>query len=299
MTRPTIKIAAVNAQDWLTVPRAGKPGVPRHKLEALLKRIDAIDIRIANLRAGPSKSELELARIAHAAGCEVHCHSWVGVRNRAASGPFMGTSAATAKDGAIQGMQAAIACKQLGAKRFGANAERDVWRGPQIKVGKKLRRTANPAADSFLNALAVAFHAGQPKAALDYVGLAAGWWHYGKTDTDGDGHIDSAVRASTAGLYESTGVMAYQTAYDDVRTQLDRAAKEWPGHSRVPWLGVGRIDANNKLVGDADVSIRIAREEGAVCFYLGFGAVAQLFEGNARHRSIAAVIDELRPEACA
>lgn len=286
-----VAVAVVNASDWLKLPR--------HAVEAFLKKLDAVDIRVGSIARGPSRDELTLAKLAHAAGCNVYCHGWVGVRSRAASGPMMGASIADAGSGAVQGVQAATCAAQLGAMLFSVNAERDVWRGPVIE-GKK---TANPDAVDYLAAFVDGFTRAQPTIGVGYVGLAVPAWHYGSTDQDGDGDIDSAIPAELRARFDQLGVMAYQSTLTALKSGLARADGLWPEHAKkgdlMPWVGVGRIDEGNRPVGNAEASIAIARARRSVCFYVGFGAIGQVFAGNGQHRSIASIIDELKPEACA
>ena len=271
---PRLYIAAVHAPDWLAL------GL---RLDRVLEcGISGVDVRIGRLDYGPTKAELELARVVSEAGLEVRCHSWVGHR----SGDVAAVDADLGKrDGHIAGAQ----CAAIGATSFGANAERDVWRGPGGK--------AHPGAVDYLDSFAVYFHEANHLADLDYVGFADPAWHYKSADLDGDGVPDNVIPLHTQAEFVRVGVMAYQTSLPDVRKTIARARKRWPEHAEsadiVPWLGVGRLDGDGHMVGSAEASAAVARECGEATFYVGFGAVGQLLVGHPRHPPLVALVPHI------
>ena len=50
-----VAVAVVNASDWLKLPR--------HAVEAFLKKLDGVDIRVGSIARGPSRDELTLAKL--------------------------------------------------------------------------------------------------------------------------------------------------------------------------------------------------------------------------------------------
>lgn len=275
MGTPRLYLAAVHAPDWL--------GLGARLALALRAGFAGVDVRVANLARGPSKAERELAEQAASCGLDVRCHSWVGYRSGdvAAVTPALGR-----RDGDL----AAAACVALGASSFGANAERDVWRGPN--------GTACPGAVDYLNEQAERFLAAAPRARqIDYVGFADPAHHYREIDADGDGDIDTEIPEYQRIIYSRVGVMAYQSTEADLRKTLNRAVKRWPEHAAakriVPWFGVGRLDAG-KAVGNAIASCKLAREFGEATFYVGFGAIGQLLDGNPQHESLVSLAKSLR-----
>ena len=271
-----LKVAAVNAAEW----------VRREKdVKALLScGIDALDIRIQSLRAGPSADELRLANWCRAAGVEVHAHSWVGVRN-----PQTGSSMAGGADGIQQGLYAVAGSVAMGARRFGVNAERDVWRGPEWAPNKF---DGNPNAVDFLDGFADTFHGNARETHLDYVGFAVPSVHY-RHDAD----IPDWLQLR----FGRVCVMAYQSTEAAVKRVVQRAADYWEQHEDAiePWVGCGRIDEAGKVVGSAKASLAVARERRALTWYVGFGAEGQIAQGHARHPSIIQLVKELKPEVTA
>jgi hypothetical protein len=291
-----IAIAAVYARDWVAVKSTDKPLITASDLTKVLRSgVDAIDIRVESLRRGPSAHELELARRCHAEGVEVRCHSWVGDLS---SGP----SKADAPMGLVQGEQARAAARVLGATRFGVNAENSVWRGPILpETG---RHGANPRANDYLAAFAVAFRIVDCAPTLEYLGYAVPAWHYRRADLDRNGIDDNTVEMRVRTAYDTVGVMTYQSSLPAHQSQLARARNVWPEHfqpsprdSRItPWVGVGRIDKKDGQIGNADASIALAREYGKITFYVGGGAMGQLLAGHPGHRSLVQIISELKPK---
>lgn len=278
MTPPRLYIAAVHAPDWLAL------GLKLDRVFAC--GIAGVDVRIARLDYGPTKAERELARVVSEARLEVRCHAWVGHR----SGDVAAVDAAMGKrDGHIAGAQ----CAGLGAKSFGANAERDVWRGPNGR--------AHPGAVDYLDAFADYFHEANHLADLDYLGFADPAWHYRAADLDGDGVPDNVIPLHVRAEFVRVGVMAYQTRLEDVRKTIARALRRWPEHAEsqdvVPWLGVGRLDGDGFMVGSAEASAVVARECGEATFYVGFGAIGQLLDGHARHPPLVALVPKILESA--
>lgn len=273
VTSPAIYLAAVHAPDWLALDR--------RLAKVLAAGFAGVDVRIASLANGPTKAERDLARIVLGAGLDLRCHSWVGHR----SGD---TAAVSSALGAADGKLAAAACTELCASAFGANAERDVWRGPN--------GTAHPKAVDYLDEFASAFCAETREPSLDYVGFAVPAYHYRSVDADHDGDVDTEIPEHTRLSFRRVGVMAYQSTLGAVRATIERARKRWPEHTAakaiVPWLGVGRLDAG-KAVGNAEASMSVARECGEACFYVGFGAIGQVLDGNPQHPSLASLAREL------
>lgn len=271
-------VAAVQASDWL------KLGLGLEHF--LLCGIAGVDIRIASLDHGLTKAEIELARIVSEAGLELRCHSWLGHR----SGDSAQVDGAMGlRDGRLAGQYTLC----LGAKSFGCNAERDVWRGE--------RGHAHPNAVEYLQRFNLGFREQAITRPINYVGLADPRYHYRPADLDGDGVNDAEIPLRLREEYQRVGVMAYQSRLDHIQRVLARAEKRWPEHKGriVPWLGVGRVgDAG--VVGNAEASTVIARQYGEVTFYVGFGAIGQLLEGHAQHPPLVQLIPQiLAPEASA
>lgn len=268
-----IFLAAVNAPDWLALgSRLDK---------ALASGFAGVDVRLANV-AHPSTAERELAKRVLAAGLTLRCHSWVGHR--------AGDSAAVdAASGRRDGEIAAAACSSLGAASFGANAERDVWRGQN--------GTAHPKAVDYLNEHAESFlAAGKRALEIDYVGFAVPAWHYKPADSDHDGDIDTEIPEYQRIIYSRIGVMAYQSTEAAIRATVARGERRWPEHTEarriVPWLGVGRLEAGEP-VGSAAAARVFCREYAEIVFYVGFGAIGQVLDGNPKHESLASIAREL------
>jgi len=267
-----ISLAAVNAPDWLALGS---------RLDELPAFADALDIRVSNPGRGPSKNELELSRIARELNLEVRCHGWAGRRGPA------GTAVVTAADGERQGKLFAEHALALEAARCGVNAERDVWRGPG--------RTPHPHAGAYLDAFATAFYESNRAAWLDYVGFAVPSWHL----RGGNDQLGQDLRMR----FRRVCIMAYQTTPAALTRTFDRADKLWVEHAPYPvarptdaepWLGVGRLDAAGHMVGSPEGS-RLAWERyGRLCWYVGFGAIGQVFDGHARHPALAALGRELK-----
>ncbi len=273
-------LAAVHAPDWLALDR--------RLAKVLAAGFAGVDVRIASIAKGPTKAERELARIVLGAGLDLRCHSWVGHR----SGD---TAAISGALGFADGKLAAASCVALDASSFGVNAERDVWRGPS--------GTAHPKAVDYLDEFASSFYAETRAAWLDYVGFAVPAYHYRSIDADHDGDVDTEIPEHLRMSFRRVGVMAYQSTLAAVRATIERARKRWPEHASakqlVPWLGVGRLDAG-KPVGSAQASLLVARECGEACFYVGFGAIGQVLDGNPQHPSLASLARELAtPKATA
>jgi hypothetical protein len=271
-----LKVAAVDAKAWC--------GREKDVKALFAAGIDAVDIRIQSLRAGPSADELRLANWCRAAGVEVDVHAWVGARN-----PQTGTSIAGAQDGIQQALYAVAGCVAMGARRFAVNAERDVWRGPEWAKGK---HDGNPGAVDYLDAFADTFHGHARETHSDYVGFAVPSVHY-RHDAD----IPDWLQLR----FGRVCVMAYQSTESAVKRVVQRAADYWTQHEDAiePWVGCGRIDASGKVVGSAKASLAVARERRALTWYVGFGAEGQIAEGHPRHASIIQLVRELKPEVVA
>ena len=300
-----IYLAAVNAPDWLALgPRLDK---------ALASGFAGVDVRLANV-AHPSTAERELAKRVIAAGLTLRCHSWVGHR--------AGDSAAVdAASGRRDGDLAAAACSSLGAASFGANAERDVWRGQNGTAHPKavdylnehaetfltahrtraavLRGEAKTAADAGLTARAKALESEARYLAsieIDYVGFAVPAWHYKPADSDHDGDIDTEIPEYQRIIYSRIGVMAYQSTEAAIRATVARGERRWPEHTEarriVPWLGVGRLEAGEP-VGSAAAARVFCREYAEIVFYVGFGAIGQVLDGHPKHESLASIARDL------
>lgn len=272
-TSAGVYLAAVHAPDWLAL------GARLDR--ALASGIAGIDVRLADMARGPSKPELALAQRVIAAGLTLRCHSWVGHRSGDAA-------AVDAASGHRDGAQAAAAALALGASSFGANAERDVWRGPNGH--------AHPKAVDYLDSFGDSFFGATRAVDLDYVGFAVPSWHYRPADSDGDGDTDTEIPERLRLHYSRVGVMAYQSSEAAVRATVDRARARWPEHTAadriVPWLGVGRLEAG-RPVGSSGASLRIAREVGEVVFYVGFGAIGQVLTGNPLHCSLVDLVRDI------
>jgi hypothetical protein len=266
-------LAAVHAPDWLALGS---------RLDsALASGIAGVDVRIASLDHGPTKSERALARIVLEAGLALRCHSWVGHRSGDAA-------AVDVASGSRDGRLAAGVALALGASSFGANAERDVWRGDGGK--------AHPKAVDYLDAFGDRFFGTTRAVDLDYVGFAVPSWHYRPADSDGDGDTDTEIPEHLRLHYSRIGVMAYQSSEAAIRATIDRARARWPEHTAadriVPWLGVGRLEAG-RPVGSSGAALRIAREVGEVVFYVGFGAIGQVLDGNPLHCSLVDLVRDI------
>lgn len=300
-----IYLAAVNAPDWLALGS---------RLDTVLSAgFAGIDVRLANA-AHPTTAERELAKRTLEAGLGLRCHSWVGHR----AGDMAAVDAASGRrDGEI----AAAACSSLGAASFGANAERDVWRGRDGAAHPKAVDYLNEHAETFLTSVRTraAVLRGEAKGAaaagltararvleaearylagieIDYVGFAVPAWHYKPADSDHDGDVDTEIPEYQRIIYSRVGVMAYQSSLADLRKTIGRAERRWPEHTEarriVPWLGVGRLEAGSP-VGNADAARVLCREYAEVTFYVGFGAIGQVLDGNPKHESLASIAREL------
>jgi len=273
-------LAAVHAEDWL------KLGA--EKLEQVFTcGIYGIDIRVALPARGPSKSELALAKAAHARGLGVRCHAWAGVRSATTD-----ISVADAASGKIQGTELAVCADLLDVTDLASgNFERDVWRGPN--------RMANPKAVDFIDAYIDAFLVKNRACNIGDLGFADPDVHYVDADLDHDGDNDDELPEWLVQQFFRRGIMAYQSAESDIRKKLEEGRKVSGGRPLSWWGSVGRIDkATQKPVGSAAATraILASPPKGVDEWvaYVGFGAIGQLLDGNPRHPSLASIVRQMK-----
>lgn len=275
VSQPRIWLAAVSASDWLSL---GKD-----RLRTVLScGIYGVDVRVASLSRGPTKTELELANaVRRSGGLGLRCHSWVGYR----SGDI---AAVTPRIASAQGKQLALAADDLGAESASANAERDWFRGP-VHGGVHV---AHPLAVTSMHALLDEFYT-YSTLACDYLGLADPREHYARADLNHDGVDDRVLPFELRRRFRLEHVMAYQATVPGVEAKLEAAEARWPEHFKagrvVPWLAPGRV----KQYGSEVVTRTIIPRFAESTIYIGFGAIGQLLEGNRNHPAIVQVVPEL------
>lgn len=279
--------AAVNATDWL------KKGLALDKV--LSCGISAVDIRVANPAAGPSKDEIELSRIVSEAGITVRCHGWAGVRGSD------GSSKATAVDGTRQGRELARCAQRLGVTDLASgNFERDVWRGPVARKNSDGVPTgwyANPAAVDYIHSYISAFYELNRECSLGDLGFSDPDEHYIDADLDKDGDIDDEIPRDLVERFKRRGIMAYQNDAASVKKKL-AGGRAVAGPVPLSWWGsVGRVAADGAVVGSAAVTQSVCRERASGIDewvgYVGFGAIQQLLVGNPKHMALTLLVKQM------
>ncbi len=268
----------------VTPKRSWSPLSSDQRARVLASGIVGLDVRLG--------TEQEQVAIGSAAGSQLEATgtAWIGRQSAA------GYADVTEELGHQQGRYWAKYALQRGLKSFRGNAEKDVWRGPGLnKHGKS---TAHPKAVDFLNAFASSFRLTAPAVQLRYVGFAVPAWHY----------PGAAFPAAAQALWDACDVMAYQSTWHDIIATLARARKQWPRHELGAFAGVGRIDADGQVVGNAAAWERVVRERVAgissLIWYVGNGAEDQVLIGHERHPALIEMVPRIAraaqsPEACA
>lgn len=246
---------------WLTLPAADRARV------LATTGLAGLDIRLD--RPGAA----DVARECVEAGLPYRVHSWVGRHD----GTRSTLDAAEAERQAVRvTTQIRELARIAGAppESYGANAERDWWQN-------------NPRGVDALDAFAVRFRAEDHATALDYLGFALPAWHYGRVDWDHDGDIDTVVPPATQARFRRLLCMAYQTAWKDLASTLERARAAWPGRPMSAFVGVGALNPDGTTVGDPEAIQRAAEwRTGGIdelVHYVGLGAsrARMLTLGNA------------------
>lgn len=264
-------------QSWLPL------SLPERQRVLTLPGLTGLDVRLG--RIGTEQVVTECVR----AGLPYRLHSWVGRHDGTRATVDTLEARRQARAVADQIAQVALVA-QATAAGYGANAERDWW-------------DHNPAAVDALDAFADAFRE-RSTTPLDYLGFPVPAWHYGRTDWDRDGDIDTAITAPSRARWRRCHVMAYQTAESDLRKTLARARTAWPDIPMGAFVGVGAQNPDGSIVGSAEAiqAIAVDRAEGIdeITHYLGLGASRSrmLLSGNARTRPLVERIPEIA-RACA
>lgn len=273
-------LAAVHAPDWLGF---GVGGLRRLRESGF----SGIDIRIRTPDTSTTAAERQLAELCRAAGLRVRAHGWQGVRD-GADGP----SRARYSDGVRQGQMLCALGRELGAELCSGNFERDVWRGRD--------GLAHPFAHEYLRGHAAGYLAertSQGGPARGDLGFADPTEHYKAADGNGDGVDDRLLPSDILSGFARRGVMAYGQTFASVAPRLERARRVSAALPLTHWSSVGRVDSTGAVIGSADTTRQVAAQRpGGIdewCGYVGFGAIRQVFEGHAKHPSLAAIVGDL------
>lgn len=258
---------------------------------------DGVDLRLRDPRGGAvslAPGVRETIDAWSAAGREVRGHDWEGEsRDR--------VSIADAASGQRDGLDAARRALGAGVSSFAANGEWALWRADPWIDGDP-DPNANPHADEAMIAFERAFHGLAPWLALDSLMFSDPRLHYDpRADVDDDGHPDAEIHAAVRVCFRRHHVMAYQSTYTGIRATLERARRAWPTHPLTAWAGVGRVDQDLGVVGNAAAWTRIAREAVAgideITWYVGNGAAGQILRGHRTHPPLVSLIPQIRGAA--
>ena len=216
---------------------------------------------------------------------ELRGHAWLGTRHpESATARLRGTASTTPELARDAGRRAAELCRELGLDAWQINAERDVWRGPEVHGIDT--NVMYPQAHEVLKAFNTKFRATSKQRGispqLHYLGFARPSQYYRNV----------TFPAWLQGDYDALTDMLYNGAV--AVKKYERNAAAWPRNiSHQPYIGVGRLQ-DGKPVGSFSSARALASRAEALHWYFVHGSERQFVQGNARHPSFVECMKKLK-----